>query len=81
MTTVFYQLAVQAPRVLTGSLLLERVWGLEHSEDRRTVRTYMKRLRRSPGEEASIPQYIFAGPRVDYRVERPDARAEAEGQK
>ena len=36
------------------------------------------RLRRKLGEDADDPQYIFAEPRVGYRMERPDARAGGE---
>jgi len=66
--------------VLSFDHLLERVWGLEHTGDRRTVRTYVKRLRRKLGEDGDDPKYIFAEPRVGYRIDRPDARAGGEGQ-
>ena len=57
--------------MLSFDHLLERVWGPEHPGDRTTVRTYVKRLRRKLGEEASKPRYIFAEPRVGYRMTRP----------
>ena len=53
--------------MLTHILLPERVW------DRRTVRTYVKRLRRKLGEDGDNPQYTFAEPRVGYRMEQLDA--------
>ena len=73
---LLFELSVNAGRVLSFDHLLERVWGLEHTGDRRTVRTYVKRLRRKLGEDGDDPRYIFAEPRVGYRMERPDAGAE-----
>ena len=32
------------------------------------MRTYVKRLRRKLGEDAANPKYIFAEPRVGYRM-------------
>ena len=43
------------------------------------VRTHVKRLRRKQGEDGESPRYIFAEPRVGYRMERPDVEAGAEG--
>jgi len=68
---LLFELSVNAGRVLSFDHLLERVWGLEHTGDRRTVRTYVKRLRRKLGEDGDNPKYIFAEPRVGYRMERP----------
>ena len=78
---LLFELSVNAGRVLSFDHLLERVWGLAHHGDRATVRTYVKRLRRKLGEDARNPKYIFAEPRIGYRMERPDARAGAEGKK
>ena len=47
---------------------LDRVWGLGHSGDRGSVRTYVKRLRRKLREDAGSPKYIFAEPRVGYQM-------------
>ena len=52
----------------TFDALLDRVWGLGHSGERGSVRTYVKRLRRKLGEDADSPKYIFAEPRVGYRM-------------
>ena len=65
---VLFELSVNAGRVLTFDALLDRVWGLGHSGGRAGVRTYVKRLRRKLGEDADSPKYIFAKPRVGYRM-------------
>ena len=65
---LLFELSVNAGRVLTFDALLDRVWGLGRSGDRGSVRTYVKRLRRKLREDAGNPRYIFAEPRVGYRM-------------
>ena len=65
---LLFDLSVNAGRVLTFDALLDRVWGLGRSGDRGSVRTYVKRLRRKLREDAGNPKYIFAEPRVGYRM-------------
>ena len=72
------ELSIHAGRVLTHQHLLQRVWGKTEAETPRTIRTHLMRLRRKLGEDADNPQYIFAEPRVGYRMERPDATAGAD---
>ena len=62
------ELSVNSGRVLTFDVLLERVWSPGHSGDRGSLRTYVKRLRRKLGEDASNPMYIFVENRVGYRM-------------
>ena len=69
---LLYELSVNAGLVLTFDHLLERVWGLESSRDRRNLRTYVKRLRRKLGENVDSPKYIFPEPRVGYRMGHPE---------
>ncbi|MDE2683017.1 MAG: response regulator [Chloroflexota bacterium] len=66
---VLYELAVNAPRVLTHSLLLQRVWGPERAGEAWMVRDVVKRLRRKFGDPADNPKYIITEPRVGYRME------------
>ena len=68
------ELSVHAGRVLTHQHLLQRVWGKTQPETPRVLRTHLMRLRRKLGEDGENPRYIFAEPRVGYRMERPDAR-------
>ena len=65
---LLFELSVNAGRVLTFDALLDRVWGLGRSGDRGSVRTYVKRLRRKLREDAGNPKYVFAEPRVGYRM-------------
>ena len=58
--------------VLTFDVLLERVWSPDHSDGRRSLRTYIKRLRRKLREDARSPRYIFAENRVGYRMGKPE---------
>ena len=74
------ELSIHAGRVLTHQYLLQRVWGKTEPQAPRTIRTHLMRLRRKLGEDGDNPKYIFAEPRVGYRMERPDARTGDEGQ-
>ena len=65
---VLYQLAAQAPNVLTHGLLLRRVWGPEHVSEGWLLRNVVKKLRRKLGDDAADPRYIFTEPRVGYRM-------------
>ncbi len=65
---LLFELSVNAGRVLTFDTLLDRVWGMGHTGERGSVRTYVKRLRRKLGDSAEDPRYIFAEPRVGYRM-------------
>ena len=65
---VLYQLAAQAPRVLTHGLLLQRVWGPERVGEGWLLRNVVNELRRKLGDDAADPKYIFTEPRVGYRM-------------
>ena len=65
---VLYQLAVQAPKVLTHRLLLQRVWGPERVGEGWLLRNVVKKLRRKLGDAAANPKYILTEPRVGYRM-------------
>ena len=64
------ELSVNAGRALTHVHLLHRVWGPDKGEDSGPVRNIVKRLRRKLSEDASNPAFIFAVPRVGYRMEK-----------
>ena len=78
---VLYQLAVQAPKVVTHGLLLQRVWGLEQVGKGWLLRNVVKMLRRKLGDDAASPRYILTEPRVGYwmAVGETDADAEQSG--
>ena len=65
---LLFELSVNGGRVLTHDQLLRGVWGLTNSGDVRVIRTLVKRLRRKLDDDASSPMYIFAEPRVGYRM-------------
>ncbi|MCY4529936.1 MAG: ATP-binding protein [Chloroflexi bacterium] len=65
---VLYELAVHAPRVLTHTVLLQRIWGPERVGESWLVRDVVKRLRRKLGDGADNPKYIVTEPRVGYRM-------------
>ena len=65
---LLFELSINAGRVVTHEHLLEHVWGWGHSSGKGAVRTFVKRLRRKLGDDASNPAYIFAEPRIGYRM-------------
>jgi DNA-binding response OmpR family regulator len=65
---LLYELAVHSGRVLTHDQLLQRVWGPEYSGETGLVRSFIRNLRRKLGDDAHQPRYIFAEPRVGYRM-------------
>ena len=65
---VLYELAVNAERVLTHNVILQRVWGPERVGEPWLVRDVVKRLRRKLSDDAQNPTYIFTEPRVGYRM-------------
>ncbi len=73
---LLFELSVNAGLVLTFDHLLERVWGLGSSGDRRNLRTYVKRLRRKLGDNVGSPKYIFPQPRVGYRMGKGESQNE-----
>ena len=66
--SLLFELSINAGRVLTHDQLLRRVWDPGKPGDIRGLRTLMRRLRQKLGEDASNPTYIFAEPRVGYRM-------------
>jgi len=65
---LLFELSVNAGRVLTHDQLLRRVWGPRKSGDIRALRTHLRRLRQKLGEDGNNPTWIFAEPRVGYRM-------------
>ena len=65
---LLFELSVNAGRTVTHDQLLRRVWGSKKPDDLHSLRAHLKRLRRKLGDDASNPTYIFAEPRVGYRM-------------
>ena len=62
------ELAIDPGTPVTYEDLLHRVWGLESSSDRRTLRSTVKSIRRKLGDEARNPTYLFNESKVGYRL-------------
>ena len=71
---LLFELSINAGRVLTHDHLLRRGWGPDYSDDSRLLRSFLKKLRRKLGDDASSPTYIFTEPRVGYRMAKPGAK-------
>ena len=65
---LLYELSVNAGRVVTHDELLRRIWGAKRPNNLRALRTHLSQIRSKIGEDASNPIYIFAEPRVGYRM-------------
>ena len=62
------QLARSAGKVLSHSVLLQRVWGPEYGEESDYLWAYMRRLRRKLEAEPDHPRYLLTEPGVGYRM-------------
>ena len=62
------ELSMAAGRVVSNDRLLRRVWSPGKPGNLRALRTHLMRLRRKLGDDAEDPTYIFAEPRVGYRM-------------
>ncbi len=60
-------------------LLLRWAWSQGKPGILRVLHTHLMKLRRKLGDDASNPKYIFAEPRVGYRM--PEGETEGEGAK
>ena len=61
-------LSMEAGRVVPHDRLLRRVWSPGKPGNVRALRTLLMGLRRKLGDDAENPTYIFAEPRVGYRM-------------
>ena len=64
------ELSANAGRPLTHEHLLQRVWGPDKGPDSEPVRNIVRRLRLKLDDDPGNPRYIFAEPRVGYRMEK-----------
>ena len=62
------ELSIDLGTPVTYEDLLQGVWGLESSSDRRTLRSTVKSIRRKLGDDARNPTYIFNESKVGYRL-------------
>jgi len=64
-------LLVNAGRVLTRDVLIDRVWGPNYFGDTKTLDVHIKRLRAKVEVDPSSPEQIVTVRGVGYRFERP----------
>lgn len=60
-------LATHAGKVLTHTLLLQKVWGSGQQQDLAKLRVFMNQLRRKIEDDPAQPRYIVTEPGVGYR--------------
>ena len=81
MTVTEYQLllelSVNAGQVMTHDQLLRRVWSPKKLGDLRALRAHIRRIRSKLGEDGNNPTYVFAVPRVGYRMPKGEGQADA----
>lgn len=68
---ILVALAEQPGRVLTHTMLLDRVWGPGYTEEVHYLRVYVNRLRRKIERDPTAPQLLVTVPRAGYRLEAP----------
>ncbi|MBI4336598.1 MAG: response regulator transcription factor [Chloroflexi bacterium] len=66
------ELAQHRGKVLTHSMLLNRVWGPEYADEREYLRVFVNRLRQKIGDDPQHPLYISTEPGIGYRFLAPD---------
>ena len=81
MTVTEYQLllelSVNAGQVMTHDQLLRRVWSPKKLGDLRALRAHIRRIRSKLGEDGNNPTYVFAVPRVGYRMPKGEGQGDA----
>ena len=60
-------LAIHTGKVLTHTMLLQKVWGSSHQQDLAKLRVFMNQLRRKIEDDPAQPHYIVTEPGVGYR--------------
>lgn len=68
---LLYLLAVNAGRVLTREVLIDRVWGYDYVGDTKTLDVHIKRLRAKIEQDPANPTRITTIRGVGYKMERP----------
>lgn len=64
--SLLQQLAVNAEKVLTHSMLLQRVWGEQYHSEKEYLRVFIGRLRKKLEPDPENPKYIITTPGVGY---------------
>ncbi len=62
------ELALNAEKVLTHTILLNKVWGPEYGQEREYLRVFVGRLRKKLEPDPRKPNYIVTVPWVGYKL-------------
>lgn len=68
---ILVALAEQPGRVLTHTMLLDRVWGPGYTGELHYLRVYVNRLRHKIERDPGAPALLVTVPRAGYRLEAP----------
>ncbi len=66
--SVLQQLAVNADKVLTHTMLLQNVWGNGYRSEKEYLRVFVGRLRKKLEPDPLHPKYIMTTPGVGYHI-------------
>jgi two-component system KDP operon response regulator KdpE len=66
--SLLQELALNAEKVLTHSILLNKVWGPEYGQEREYLRVFVGRLRKKLEPNPHKPNYIVTVPWVGYKL-------------
>ncbi len=69
--SLLQQLALNAGKVLTHGMLLQKVWGREYYSEREYLRVFVRRLRSKLEANPENPRYIITDPGVGYHLAVP----------
>jgi len=69
--SLLQQLATNAGKVLTHSMLLENVWGSQYYAEKEYLRVFIRRLRKRLEQNPDKPKYILTAPGVGYHFAAP----------
>lgn len=69
---VLQQLVTNSNKVLTHSMLLQRVWGEEYNSEREYLRVFIGRLRRKLAAGPGSHEYIITDAGVGYHFDAPN---------
>ncbi|MDQ2713706.1 MAG: response regulator transcription factor [Chloroflexota bacterium] len=67
------QLVINAGKVLTHRMLLQRIWGAAYGGEAEYLRVYINRLRQKLEPDPANPRYILTEPGVGYRFVAPES--------
>ncbi len=62
------QLVINAGKVITHRMLLQRVWGPEYGGEAEYLRVYINRLRQKLEPDPANPRHLLTEPGVGYRI-------------